>query len=177
MVFPSQVTINYNAKEFSGLICSILQPLMKISFPDPISCSLIWISYKMFFSMFKDILFALSHYTITVSSEFTVSINMGKSLPEKKKNHQQTIWQKVWVRQGQGHLHMIGKVVDLNLSLVERHFSPLKFHGWHRKTIEHTYATSSFVHHFKSIGEFKQELQSQIAQFGSKFAIVLSHVT
>ena len=30
------------------------------------------------------------------------------------------------------------------------------------------YATSSFVHHFVAIGEFKLELQSGIAQFGSK---------
>ena len=51
----------------------------------------------------------------------------------------------------------------------------LKFDRWPWKTIGHLYiyiyATSSFVHNFKSIGEFKQELQSQNAQFGSKFAI------
>ena len=35
--------------------------------------------------MFKDILFTLSHDTIMVSSEFTVSINEGKSLPVQKK--------------------------------------------------------------------------------------------
>ena len=32
----------------------------------------------------------------------------------------------------------------------------LKFDEWHRKTIRHLfYTTSNFVHHFKSIGEFK----------------------
>ena len=43
----------------------------------------------------------------------------------------------------------------------------LKFDGWSWKTIGHLYyTTSSFVHHFKSIGEFKLELQSGNAQFG-----------
>ena len=37
----------------------------------------------------------------------------------------------------------------------------LKFDGWPSKTIGHLfYATSSFVHHFVAIGEFKLELQS-----------------
>ena len=37
----------------------------------------------------------------------------------------------------------------------------LKFDGWPWKTIGHLfYATSSFVHHFVAIGEFKMELQS-----------------
>ena len=45
----------------------------------------------------------------------------------------------------------------------------LKFDRWHWKTIGHLiFATSSFVHHFKAIGEFKLELQSGNAQFGSK---------
>ena len=35
---------------------------------------------------------------------------------------------------------------------------------------------SSFVHHFKSIGDFKLELQSRITQFGSKWTIILSCV-
>ena len=40
------------------------------------------------------------------------------------------------------------------------------------KTIGHFfYTTSSFVHHFKSIGEFKLDLQSRNAQFGSKLVI------
>ena len=48
----------------------------------------------------------------------------------------------------------------------------LKFDGWHWKTIGHLfYATSSFVQHFVPIGEFKLELQSGNAQFGSKSAI------
>ena len=48
----------------------------------------------------------------------------------------------------------------------------VKFDGWPRKTIGHFfYTTSSFVHHFISIGEFKLELQSRNAQFGSKLVI------
>ena len=45
----------------------------------------------------------------------------------------------------------------------------LKFDRWPRKMIGHLFhTTSSFVHHFKSIGEFKPKLQSGNAQFGSK---------
>ena len=41
-----------------------------------------------------------------------------------------------------------------------------------KKTIGHLfYATSSFVHHFVAIGEFKPELQSGNAQFGSNSTI------
>ena len=48
----------------------------------------------------------------------------------------------------------------------------LKFDGWPWKTIEYLfYTTSSFVHHFKAIGEFKLELQSRNAQFGSKSSL------
>ena len=39
------------------------------------------------------------------------------------------------------------------------------------------YITSSFVHHHKPLGEFKLELLSGNAQFGSKSAILLSCVT
>ena len=48
----------------------------------------------------------------------------------------------------------------------------LKFDVWPRKILGHLfYTTSSFVHHFKSIGELKLKLQSRNAQFGSKSAI------
>ena len=48
----------------------------------------------------------------------------------------------------------------------------LKFDGWPSKTIGHLfYATSSFVHHFIAIGEFKLELQSGNPQSGSNSAI------
>ena len=47
----------------------------------------------------------------------------------------------------------------------------LKFDGW-PWTIGHLFiTTSSFVHHFKSIGELKLKLQSGNAQLGSKSAI------
>ena len=48
----------------------------------------------------------------------------------------------------------------------------LKFDVWHWKTKGHLfYATLSFVHHSVTIGEFKLELQSGNAQFGSKSMI------
>ena len=51
---------------------------------------------------------------------------------------------------------------------------PLKFDRWPWKTIGHLfYATSSFVHHFIAIIEFKLELQSENTQFGSKQMIFL----
>ena len=56
-----------------------------------------------------------------------------------------------------------------------RLFLPLltfKFDGWHWKWIGHSFcATSSFLHHFITIGGFKVELQSGNAEFGSKLAI------
>ena len=54
----------------------------------------------------------------------------------------------------------------------------LKIDGCPWKTIGgFIYATLSFVYHFKAIGEFKLDLQSGNAQFGSKSAIFLSRVT
>ena len=48
----------------------------------------------------------------------------------------------------------------------------LKFNGWPWITIGHLfYATSSFVHQFAPIGEFKLELQSGNTQFGSNSII------
>ena len=48
----------------------------------------------------------------------------------------------------------------------------LQFDAWPWKTIGHLfYATSSFVHHFVAIGEFKLELQSGNSQSGSNSAI------
>ena len=48
----------------------------------------------------------------------------------------------------------------------------LQFDLWPWKTIGHLfYATSSFVHHFVAIGDFKLELQSGNPQFGSNSTI------
>ena len=48
----------------------------------------------------------------------------------------------------------------------------LQFDVWPSKTIGHLfYATSSFVHHFVAICDFKLELQSGNAQFGSNSTI------
>ena len=48
----------------------------------------------------------------------------------------------------------------------------LKFDGWPCKTMGHLfYATSSFVHRFVAIGEFKLELQSGNTQSGSNLMI------
>ena len=49
----------------------------------------------------------------------------------------------------------------------------LQFDVWLSQTIWHIYVASSFVHHFITIGEFKLELQSGNAQFGSKSTIFL----
>ena len=59
-------------------------------------------------------------------------------------------------------------------------FEPCNLEIWHMtlKTIGHLFnAASSFVHHFVAIGEFKLELQSGNAQFGSKSMIFFSRVT
>ena len=49
----------------------------------------------------------------------------------------------------------------------------LKFDGWPWKTMGYLfYATPSFVHHFKPIDEFKLELHSGNAQFGTKSTII-----
>ena len=54
----------------------------------------------------------------------------------------------------------------------------LKFDRWPWKIIGHLfYATSSLVHHFIAICEFKMQLQSGNAQFWSRLAIFLSCVT
>ena len=46
-----------------------------------------------------------------------------------------------------------------------------RFNGWPHKTIGQLfYAMSSFVHYFKTISEFRLELQSGNARFGSKSA-------
>ena len=51
-------------------------------------------------------------------------------------------------------------------------FVILKFDGWSCKTVGHfLYVTSSFVHYFTTIGEFKLELQSRNAQLESKSVI------
>ena len=69
-------------------------------------------------------------------------------------------------------LHHFLAFGEFNLELVQKRpiwvkiddfFShvTLKFEGWPSKTIGHLfYATSSFVHHFVAIDEFKLELQS-----------------
>ena len=50
--------------------------------------------------------------------------------------------------------------------------SSMILNGWPWQTIGHlSYATSSFVQHFIAIGEFKLELQSGNAQFGSNSTI------
>ena len=54
----------------------------------------------------------------------------------------------------------------------------LKFDIWPWKTKGHLfYAASSFMHHFKAIGEFKLVIQSGNAQLGSKSTIFFSRVT
>ena len=62
-----------------------------------------------------------------------------------------------------------------NLGQNRRFFShvTLKFDGWPWKPIRHLFfATSSFVHHFVAIGDFKLKLQSRNTQSGSNFRAV-----
>ena len=55
---------------------------------------------------------------------------------------------------------------------------PWNLMGDLKKTIAHFfYTTSSFVHHFKAMGEFKLKLQSGSTQFRSKLVIFCSWVT
>ena len=61
-----------------------------------------------------------------------------------------------------------------NLGQIRRFLEPcdLEIDWWPSKTIGHIfYATSSFVHRFVAIGEFKLELQSGNAQSGSNSTI------
>ena len=52
------------------------------------------------------------------------------------------------------------------------------FDRWPWKTIGHIfYPTSSFVHHFIAIGEFKLESQSENVNSGSKSTILFNHLT
>ena len=67
-----------------------------------------------------------------------------------------------------------GLVILLKLDSNRRFFSLCDLEIWWMtsKIIGHLfYTTSSFVYHFKAMGEFKLELQSGNAQFGSKSAI------
>ena len=53
----------------------------------------------------------------------------------------------------------------------------LKFDRWPSKTIGHFFCVaSSFVHHFKAIGEFKLKFKSGNPPFGSKSTIFFSRV-
>ena len=54
----------------------------------------------------------------------------------------------------------------------------LKSDAWPWKTIRHHFYTmSSFVHHFKAMGEFKLEFPFGNTQFGSKSAILFWNLT
>ena len=67
-----------------------------------------------------------------------------------------------------------GLVILLKLDSNSRLSAPmtLKFNGWPWKIIRHHFYTmSSFVHHFKAMGDFTLELKSWNAQFGSKSVI------
>ena len=80
---------------------------------------------------------------------------------------------KTWFEKNKANLRDLiaatGLVIPNWIQIVN--FSPhvtVKFDGWPCKTIGHLfYATSSFVHHFVPIGEFKLELQFGNAQSGS----------
>ena len=73
-----------------------------------------------------------------------------------------------WIQAGvTDRKHTIWVKIDDFLSRVT-----LQIDVWPWKTTGHLfYATSSFVHHFIAIGDFKLELQSGNAQFGSNSTI------
>ena len=88
-----------------------------------------------------------------------------------------TMWNKANLRD---LIAATGLVILLKLDSNCQFFSPcdLEIGGWPRKTIGHLFhATSSFLHHFVAIGEFRLELQSGNDQFGSKLTIFFSRVT
>ena len=63
------------------------------------------------------------------------------------------------------------QIVDFSARVI------LKSEGWPRKSIVHLfYITISLVHHFKTLGEFKLELLTENAQFGSKSVNFLSRM-
>ena len=68
-----------------------------------------------------------------------------------------------------------GLIIFLKLDSSHR-FSAVvtsKFDGWPQTKIGHLfYTNSSSLHHFKSIGTFKLDLQSRNIQYGSKSAII-----
>ena len=114
---------------------------------------------------------------------FTVDSNCDKVRKTKIGNAQwvSKTWQYCLVRskwRNKANLRDLiaatGLVILLKFDPNHRFFVPcdLNFDGWPWKTIGQLfYTTSSFVHHFKSIDEFKLELQSGNAQFGSKSSI------
>ena len=81
------------------------------------------------------------------------------------------LWSQTWVTAWKRSSQV--KIGNFFLSCVT-----LKIDVWPWKTIGHlSYAASTFVHHFIANGEFKLELQSGNAQFGSKSTIYFSRVT
>ena len=78
------------------------------------------------------------------------------------------IWNHQWIQTGVTvRKHLIWVKIGNFLSCVT-----LNSDRWPWKTTWHLfYATSSFVHHFKTISEFKLALQSGNTQFGSKLTI------
>ena len=67
-----------------------------------------------------------------------------------------------------------GLIILLKLDSNSQFSSPCDLEVWSMTSKNNTaplYTTSSFVHHFKSIGEFKLDLQSGNPQFGSKLPI------
>ena len=94
-----------------------------------------------------------------------------RSVRNRKKNP--CMWTQYKQGKSEGFDSCDGLVISNCIQIVD--FSArvtLKFNGWPPKTIEHFFYTkSSFGHHFKSISEFKLELQSKNAQLGSKLMI------
>ena len=120
-----------------------------------------------FFIVF--LIFFWHHLTFTLYNRFWATLNPRLLTPFVMYSLMHYILNKANLRD---LIAATGLVIDFSARVT------LKLDGWPRKMIGHLfYTTSSFVHHFKFISEFKLELQSRNAQFGSKSKIFLSRVT
>ena len=145
----ARATYNYRGRqhEFSGLVAHQVTRFLKALFRPA--------SYPMAMQLFKAVL-PLARGLATVSWYISEKKQkQGKSEGFESCDRPIVRKRPIWVK--------IGDV----LSRVT-----LKFDGWSWKTIGHpSFAVSSFVQHFVAIGEFKLELLSGNAQFGSNATI------
>ena len=121
----------------------------------------------------------ISHVIITYASESLSSLtqitcNLQATINLRKRGNKKQKHNKANLRD---LIAATGLEILLKLDWNGRFFArvTLKFDGWPWKTIRQVfYTTSSFVYHFRSINEFKLELQSENAQSGSNSMLFLA---